>query len=242
MSESFDRQYFDSHIATGTVLKRPRADKWPQYSFWRRFLKRNLSHFANVLEVGCGLGFFGRRLRDNFGYVGVDISSFAINYARRFHGPLNVVQAQAQHLPFKQNSFDAVIAFDVVEHLQNPRQFIHEVREVMKPQGLFIVTTPNVRSFGVEAKSRSKTLKPSMYSDGTHVSLLTPETWSQMLTDESFRIAKLGTDTLWDYPYYERFPQNLQKAVLMPLHVVLTILFGFLPWTKGENLVLVAKK
>lgn len=59
--------------------------------------------------------------------------------------PLQVI-GDAHLIPFKDNSVDVVFAGEIIEHLFNPLKFVLEARRVLKPQGVFIITTPNLAS------------------------------------------------------------------------------------------------
>ena len=62
-------------------------------------------------------------------------------------------------LPFSSDSFDTVVAFEVIEHLEDPVTFIAECARVLRPGGLFIVSTPNKRYY---AESRAAS-GPNLY-------------------------------------------------------------------------------
>jgi ubiquinone/menaquinone biosynthesis C-methylase UbiE len=49
----------------------------------------------------------------------------------------------AQQLPFPEKSFDVVICFEVIEHLDNPRLFLSESKRVLRSNGIFLCSTPN---------------------------------------------------------------------------------------------------
>lgn len=94
-----------------------------------------------ALDVGCAYGFVVELL-SRLGYeaVGVDVSSYA---ARRGKG---VVQADAEHLPFRGETFDLVTCFAVLEHLFDPGKALKEIYRVLKPGGVLVATTPNVNA------------------------------------------------------------------------------------------------
>ncbi len=52
-------------------------------------------------------------------------------------------QASCTALPYGDGAFDLVVAFEVIEHLEDWRDFLREVRRVLAPAGQFIVSTPN---------------------------------------------------------------------------------------------------
>jgi SAM-dependent methyltransferase len=99
----------------------------------------------HVLDAGCGVGygsaFLGESARS---VVGVDVSGEAIDYARSRYGGGNVEFAvgDLQQLERGDAEFDAVVAFEVIEHLPHPDRFVAEARRVLKPDGVLIVSTP----------------------------------------------------------------------------------------------------
>src|SRR5262245_5855289 len=74
------------------------------------------------------------------GAVGVDLSLYALRYARRH--PARYVAADAARLPFGR-SFDSVVSFETIEHVADPERFVAECSRVLRPGGVFLVSTPN---------------------------------------------------------------------------------------------------
>ena len=97
-----------------------------------------------ILEIGSGNG----NLLNNLYHLGFDIKGIEINPVRiqesqTLYGNLPLSQVHSEALPFPENSFDIVMSFDVFEHIPNSDQHLQEVRRVLKPEGLYIVQTPN---------------------------------------------------------------------------------------------------
>lgn len=96
-----------------------------------------------VLEVGTGTG-ANLPVLNALGVqqvIGCDASEEALRYsARSYNGPLAV--ADAVRLPFKDSSFDLLMAADVIEHLDDDRAALAEFVRVLKPGGAFILTVP----------------------------------------------------------------------------------------------------
>jgi len=112
-----------------------------RYVFAARFAKGR-----HVLDAGCGSGYGSARLAAKAAtVVAVDISSEALTYARHHYamGNLRFLQASCTRLPVAAGAFDLVVAFEVIEHLPDWRDFLAEMRRVTAPEGLFIVSTPN---------------------------------------------------------------------------------------------------
>lgn len=105
-----------------------------------------LTRGKRVLDAGCGAGYGSAELAlAAESVVGVDVAAEAVEYARenyRSHN-LEFTQASCTALPYGEASFDLVVAFEVIEHLEDWRGFLAEVRRVLAPGGQFIVSTPN---------------------------------------------------------------------------------------------------
>jgi SAM-dependent methyltransferase len=110
----------------------------------RRLLENHIEPTAACLDVGCGDGrTSGVWLRDYCErYVGVDISPTAIKQARSIGLDARQIN-DASELPFEDESFDAAVCIEVLEHLFAPHEAAQEVARVLRPGGLLIATVPN---------------------------------------------------------------------------------------------------
>lgn len=242
MSHPYDKSYFDNYLIKRKSTGKIRGKKEDFYSFWSKMMRRELPENAQVLEVGCGLGFFGESITRDFDYHAIDISEEAIQFAKEQLGLQNVAIGDAYQLEYPDNQFDAVVSFDVVEHLNTPKKFTDEAFRVLKPGGIVLISTPNPLSYGNRVKKDKPGLIPTMYLDKTHVSLLTPDEWKDIFEDSGFQIQRIGTDFLWDIPYYNTIPVLLQKLVFIPLNIFFRRFIGMANWSSGENVMLLAKK
>jgi ubiquinone/menaquinone biosynthesis C-methylase UbiE len=118
------------------------------YEHWHRY------HFAaslvagrEVLDIACGAGYGSALLARRAARVtGADISPAAVDHARaRYAAMANVDfrQADCAALPFADGSFDAVVSFETIEHIAAQDAFLDEVRRVLRPGGLVILSCPN---------------------------------------------------------------------------------------------------
>lgn len=120
-----------------------------RYAFAARLARRK-----RVLDVGCGAGYGSAELANLATSVtGIDISADAVAYASEHYSKPNLQfqQAGAAALPFPDGSFDLVVAFEVIEHLNNWEELIAEARRVLSPGGQFVVSTPN-KSYYAETR------------------------------------------------------------------------------------------
>jgi len=97
---------------------------------------------GDVLEVGSGDGYGLRMLFDKAdSYTAID--KFPTNLDGIEPGKVKFVQSNIPPLPFPDNSFDWVVTFQVIEHIENDVDFTKEIARVLKPGGQLIMTTPN---------------------------------------------------------------------------------------------------
>jgi SAM-dependent methyltransferase len=107
----------------------------------------NKFNCRKILDVGCGNAYFEETFPDRF--IGIDIEKNRVKAAKE-RGLNNILLSNATNLAFKCDTFDGVLAKDILEHLYLEQAFklISEVMRVLKPGGIFIVvTTKNTQSF-----------------------------------------------------------------------------------------------
>ncbi len=105
-----------------------------------------LARGKRVLDAGCGAGYGAAELAHSAQtVVGIDCAADALNFARaNYRLPhLHFAQATCTALPARDSVFDLIVAFEVIEHLPDWRDFLLEVRRLLAPNGQFIVSTPN---------------------------------------------------------------------------------------------------
>lgn len=98
-----------------------------------------------VLEVGCGaglgLGYLGIRARK---VIGGDYSEDNLRYARQHYGErAELLLLNAQKLPFKDSSFDVVVAMEVIQYLTRLDDFFKECYRILRKKGVLLLCLPN---------------------------------------------------------------------------------------------------
>lgn len=94
-----------------------------------------------ILDVGCGGGALMQLLSSRAIVYGLDSSPISLRSAKD-RGFTTLSAADATALPFSDDVFDAVMALDVIEHLESPHAVLREMRRVLHPDGTVIVTVP----------------------------------------------------------------------------------------------------
>ncbi len=105
-----------------------------------------LARGKRVLDAGCGAGYGTAELGlVAESVVGIDCAAEAVDFATGHYRTPTVrfEQGSCTALPHRAGCFDLVVAFEVIEHLEDWRGFLREVRRVLADSGQFIVSTPN---------------------------------------------------------------------------------------------------
>ncbi|MDQ3061302.1 MAG: class I SAM-dependent methyltransferase, partial [Acidobacteriota bacterium] len=108
---------------------------------------RYLNKHSEILDLGAGEGEFSRRLIEK-DFNAIPVDGFDI-YWRNSQIPLIIADLDGEFASTVSPSgkqFDAIVAIEIIEHLENPYLFLRECAKFLKPNGLLIITSPNVES------------------------------------------------------------------------------------------------
>lgn len=174
---------------------------------------------AAILEAGCGWGVNLRALADD-GYqvTGLDISRRILE--RLDHSGARLIEADlTQPLPENASSFDAVLALDVIEHLDDDRAAIRKVAQLTKPGGLAIVSVPAL---------------PELYSEFDavqgHRRRYVPESLQAAFEGSGLQIARMLWWGEWMVPLLRIQRQRGQKQEAMSAAEIYRQYLKLPPW------------
>ena len=186
-----------------------------------------------ILEIGCGIGSVVYELSGKgHDVTGIDISGEAIEYGRKKYGVIRLEVQAAETLPYDDESFDAVLSFDLFEHIAGIDRHISEVARVLRPGGYYLFQTPNKYSNALYETLWTRSLQWRRY----HPSLHSPGQLRRRLARHGFqtRFVKMN-------PMNEFTLRKLQK--LGPIGYVLRhVDFRRLPLVLQTNLYVIANK
>jgi SAM-dependent methyltransferase len=112
----------------------------------RYLLAREWCREKDVLDVASGEGYGTAMLAQVAkSAIGVEIADDAVAHATSSYQRANLtyLQGDARSIPVADASRDVVVSFETIEHFAEQQQFLNEVRRVLRPGGLFIVSTPD---------------------------------------------------------------------------------------------------
>jgi 2-polyprenyl-3-methyl-5-hydroxy-6-metoxy-1,4-benzoquinol methylase len=122
-----------------------------------------------VLDAACGEGYGSAMIAPHAGSVlGVDLSEEAVTHARNRYGDSGARFEQADvtaldHLPAA--SFDLILSFETLEHLQAQQQMLAGFRRLLAPDGLLLISTPDKRNYSDLPNFRNEHHVRELYRD-----------------------------------------------------------------------------
>ena len=159
----------------------------------RQFLREAGSH--TVLDLGCGNGALTNALHhDGFAMTGMDVSESGIAIAAQSYPEISFEHADmrtplSSHL---RQTFDAVIAVEVIEHLLLPRLLFERAKEALRPGGIFIVTTPYhgfLKNLALALTNKFDTHWHPLRDYG-HVKFFSRETLGQLFEEQGLSVER----------------------------------------------------
>jgi 2-polyprenyl-3-methyl-5-hydroxy-6-metoxy-1,4-benzoquinol methylase len=142
----YGKEYWLSHqrqdLANPDIYQRARQDLPERCLYWLRTLLAYKLPPGRVLELGSAHGGFVALMRwAGFDALGLEMSPWVVDFARHaFDVPMLLGLLEEQELPSA--SFDAIVLYDVLEHLDSPLSTMRRCTELLKPDGVIIVQTP----------------------------------------------------------------------------------------------------
>ena len=197
----YNKDYFKQRIGifdkNRKIVEKKRLNALKQYILPKKLIK--------ILDIGCGTGYFLALCdKENWQTFGVDISNYALVEASFYtKAELHQVDLNSEQLPFENNFFDAILAMDVIEHLENDESFLQEIKRTLKRGGFFLLLTPDGHS---------------LYdNDSTHINIYKKKDLINKLKTFGFKILDVKEDRgytrrvipLRRYPFINKINQRL---------------------------------
>ena len=141
------------------------------------FFVEAIGRGKRVLDLGCRSGALTRHFLEGNSVVGLDVDAAALEKARTLG--IEPVQANVEEpLPFENESFDAVVAGELFEHLQFPDALVTEIGRVLRSGGVLVGSVPN--AYRVQSRLRFLRGRPPE-DDPTHLRMFSPAAMRELL-------------------------------------------------------------
>ncbi len=146
-----------------------------------------------ILDVGCGAGATGARLKQAYGVheiIGIEFVPKIAYMARQCLDRVLVGDVETMTLDFPEDYFDCILCADVLEHCKDPWSVLTKLRSFLKDDGILIASIPNLRHLVVILKiifNRWEYEQSGILDEG-HLRFFTFHTIQDMLTRTGFKL------------------------------------------------------
>ena len=166
---------------------------------YSQFVRTDMLYFvpeeySRILEIGCHVGSFRQFFSKPCEYWGVEPfkEAAAIAQTKLDKVLVNFYDKVADRIP--DNYFNLIIANDVIEHMENPWEFLQSIKKKMTANASIILSVPNVRFFGNLKEvliDKDWEYKNEGILDKTHLRFFTQKSLVRMLKGNGFEIEKM---------------------------------------------------
>ena len=190
---------------------------------------RHDSHQTRLLDIGCGTGhFLAAAQRRGFSVSGIEPAPLSAAYARGCFG-VNVIESDVLETEFDHATFDVITAWDVIEHVPDPRAVIRHCTQWLKPGGIMALRFPSAPWQKLKGVVFQQLLRSDRAAFGAtmHLTFFTERTFRQMAQEEGLAVLRSRT-TLAE--------ANTHNFVLDRLKLASNVLAQVVEKTSGRHL------
>ena len=212
------RNFYNQEFKKVIIKDEDRAYQWMAHRLFKKYIVDK-----DVIDIGCGGGFFLKELRRIARTaVGVDLSDEALRIASR-ENKNNLVQGSAEDLPFHSGRFDAVFCLGSAEHFADIPKALQEMSRALKKDGWIFLMVPNLFWY----KDVLSVLKTGDICERNqkYEFFATPTQWVSLFKESGLTVKKS-----WKYNGISK--NNLKqmiKDLVIPFNLSYHIIFGLQP-------------
>jgi len=157
----------------------------------------------NILDIGCYDGTFLSLIKNrNNSFYGIEASGYGAKEALK--KGINVKKFffnDVDKIPFKSESFDLVVAGEIIEHIYDIDFFLQEIYRLLKRDGFLLISTPNIASFGRRlmlflGMNPIIETSPNETDSSGHIRYFTFRTLKVLLNKQGFRVLLRSSDVV----------------------------------------------
>ena len=154
-----------------------------------------LKNKGSVLDVGCAYGFFLSEMPIGWNKYGIEISKFAANFAKKINPKAKIKSNDITKNNFPGQKFDLITMWDVIEHLDKPKNVVSEAYKKLSRGGKIALTTGDVDSIIARIQKSGWHL----YNPPQHLSYFSGKTIKKLLKSVGFKKITVTHETAY-YP------------------------------------------
>lgn len=211
----------------------------------------NLKPSGKLLDVGCALGFFMEEaVNRGFEAYGIEVSKYAADIAqikfgkKIFYGSVEEYCQKKDKLPqFKKLAFDVIIFSDFIEHVQDPRTILKNLRSSLKNDGVIIIQTGDSSSLWARLAGKNW----HFFAPPQHLFYFSKKTITELLSQAGYKVQtinKKGKHLSINYVLHLSQYMNIPKIGDLLFNYISKTPLGRLsiPIKLFDNMIVVAKK
>jgi ubiquinone/menaquinone biosynthesis C-methylase UbiE len=209
----------------------------------QRLFLEHIPRGGRVLDAGCGRSLF-TEIQPSwpFTVIAADVEHGLLASRKSVFPDVRWLVAEALPLPFPDETFPALFAGELIEHLPDPAQGLAEFHRVLEPGGVLILTTPNRRRLANVADGSERPFSPD------HLSELSYDEVGRLLEKAGFEVVRstglyleLFLNWLSPLPKLDRLQRKWNRAWAIPLMRALLPLGSLVP-RYSLDLIFVSRK
>ena len=192
----------------------------------------------SILDIGCSTGYLGQEIKkcEDAKVVGIDISRKALHRASAVLDEVILGDIEKMNPTWPQNYFDIIICADILEHLFDPKAVLTKIRKYLKPDGLLLLSMPNVAYWKLRLKllmGQWEYQEKGIFEEG-HIRFYTKKGSVSLIKRAGYSVKEIHP---W-VPLFSRFRKDNNKFATFVSEIITKIC----PTLLGHSFLYIASK
>lgn len=179
----YEKTYFDKSLVSYDSMREYRIQR---FGMERIRLIQRFTDKGKLLDIGCGVGWFLEAAKSaGFEIFGQEISQELAEFTQE---KLDI-KVFSENLEVITEKFDVITMFDLLEHVMDPLKLIEQSKELLNPNGIIVIFTPNFDSLGIQLLKENS----SLVCPPAHLTYFTKESAHKLASLTSMELVHLET-------------------------------------------------
>ena len=145
----YGEEFFHADLDTGagsSLLDYEEQREITVHNLLKKFniVKHHLPKGGRLLDVGCAHGFFIEAVKDQYDVYGLDISEYAVAYARDVLGLPNAIKGVIEELDFPDEYFNVITMWNTLDHVPNPQTALRHANRLLVKGGVLLLYVEDI--------------------------------------------------------------------------------------------------